>query len=37
MLVFQQHAEAASEIYALRAAQINSFQPHRTEILSADK
>lgn len=37
MLVFQQHAEAASEIYVLRAAQMNSFQSHRNEILNADK
>lgn len=37
VLVLQQHAEAASEIYLLRAAQMNSFQSHRTEILNEDK
>lgn len=37
MLVFQQHAEAASEIFASRAAQMNSLQSHRTEILNEDK
>lgn len=37
MFVLQQHAETASEICALRAAQMNSLQSHRTEILNEDK
>lgn len=37
MLVFQQYAEAASDVCALEFAQMVSFQPHRTEILNEDE